>query len=559
MGDIQQFHSNFYSTTSKIEQDKFILKYIQPEIPKRNRSIKPNSSKKKVSTRYFIKVKNTDHFQLEVCQRSFLNILHISKDRVQRIARNYLDTGLLPVENRGGNRNKPEHYKEKTQCVKQFIEKLKCTEVHYCRGKSNRQYLPCDLSIRKLLEMYNNQASNNSMKVKRTFFRNIFCTQYNIGFGAPATDVCSRCCELTEKIKREKCNDAKQALLVQKRLHKLKAKAFFDKLREESPDMVTFSFDCQKNLVNPKIQDQIAYYSRQLYTYNFSVVKGNSHSKLLKDNVFTYTWMEHEFHKGSNEIASAVFHTLSLSDLSKVSKIRLCADGCGGQNRNTTMIGMCIYFLQTVAPPNIKEIELVFPIRGHSFLPSDRLFGIIEKKLKKMPVITNPHDYIGVFDEFGTVIKLESCGVKDWKQAAKESLKNVQSWHFKFSLAKRFFIEKQKNMSITVRGEKHYNVDEGEAKSAFKRGKKKLFLPSDIAKGVSVNPKKIKDIQALLVAHFGVNWEEDDNLVFFKTFLDTERASLMDSQAGAETSEEAQDFCEQTPEEEAEYSQFMKV
>lgn len=106
--------------------------------------------------------------------------------------------------------------------------------------------------------------------------------------------------------------------------------------------MIVLSFDCQKNLVNTKVQDQIAYYSRQLYTYNFTVVRGSSETKLNKNNVFIYTWMEHEFHKGSNEIATAVFHCLARLDLSTYKKIRLSADGCGGQNRNSTMVAMCI-------------------------------------------------------------------------------------------------------------------------------------------------------------------------------------------------------------------------
>lgn len=81
--------------------------------------------------------------------------------------------------------------------------------------------------------------------------------------------------------------------------------------------------------------------------------------------------MEHEYHKGSNEIVSDVFHLLKSIDLSGYNKIRLCADGCGGQNRNSTMVGMCIYFLEKVAHPELKTIELVFPVRRHSFLPSD--------------------------------------------------------------------------------------------------------------------------------------------------------------------------------------------
>nr|CAI5821182.1 unnamed protein product [Callosobruchus analis] len=233
--------------------------------------------------------------------------------------------------------------------------------------------------------------------------------------------------------------------------------------------MITFSFDCQKNLVNPKVQDQFAYYSRQLYTYNFTVVKRSSHSRLNKENVTIYTWMEHEYRKGSNEIASAVFHTLSSCDLSAYSKIRLRADGCGGQNRNSTMIAMCM---------------------GHSFLPSDRVFGTIEQKLKKMTEITNPHTYIDLFKEHRAVYQMKASSVKDWKSVAQDYLKGVQSWHFKFSKIKRFFIEKQICFKTTEYiGNAHI---------------------VDIAEGVIINPKKLKDIKTLLTAHFGETWIEDN-------------------------------------------------
>lgn len=93
--------------------------------------------------------------------------------------------------------------------------------------------------------------------------------------------------------------------------------------------------------------------------------------------------MEHEFAKGSNQICSAVFDCLSNIDLSNFDVLRLCADGFGGQNRNSTMLAMCCHFLKNVAPPSIKMIELIFPAPGHSFLPSDRVFGRIEKIKKR--------------------------------------------------------------------------------------------------------------------------------------------------------------------------------
>lgn len=133
-------------------------------------------------------------------------------------------------------------------------------------------------------------------------------------------------------------------------------------------------------------------------------------------------------------------------------------------------IAMCIYFLVKAAPTYIKEIELVFTIRRHSFLSSERVFGVIEKKLRKISEITNPNTYIDFLNERGTVTKLADCGVKSWKEVAKHYLKGVQSWHFKFSIARRITIEKNGDQ-ITVRDE-NYNSNVGQARSILKREKR---------------------------------------------------------------------------------------
>lgn len=245
-----------------------------------------------------------------------------------------------------------------------------------------------------------------------------------------------------------------------------------------------FSYDCQKNLVNPKVQDQIAYYSRQLYTYNFTIVQGSSHGHLDESTVFSYVWMEHEFAKGANQIASAVYHRLKATDFTQYKKIKLCSDGCGGQNRNSIVLGMVIWFLQEIAPKNILEIELVFPVTGHSFLPSDRVFGRIEKELKKIPVITDPETYVTIFKEHSTVTKLADIEVLDWKEASQKSLKSTGSWHIKFNEAKRFILRRKKNGTVLVQGEKFYNTDLGTAKHVFKPSVKGMAAAKSIQKGV---------------------------------------------------------------------------
>ncbi|CAF4940733.1 unnamed protein product [Pieris macdunnoughi] len=94
-----------------------------------------------------------------------------------------------------------------------------------------------------------------------------------------------------------------------------------------------------------------AYFSRQFNISNFTVVIGTSKSAL--DNVRTYYWCENEHAKSSSEIASAVFDTLISLDIpSDKTRVRLCADGCGGDNKNTILVGMCMKWLYSNAPPH---------------------------------------------------------------------------------------------------------------------------------------------------------------------------------------------------------------
>lgn len=213
-----------------------------------------------------------------------------SELKVEAISKKILKEGLIPEEKRGGDR-KSHKYLERITAVIGFIKKLNCSEPHYCRGSSARLYLPAELSINKLYKMYNEQAEAH-LKVKRSYFRTVFNTHFNLGFGSPRTDVCSVCLQYTEKIKIAHNEQTKTDMMIQLRVHKKRAKAFFNYLKDDSPKVAIFSYDCQKNMPLPKIPDQSTYYSRQFYLYNFTIVAGTSKSQLNKDNTFAYVWTE---------------------------------------------------------------------------------------------------------------------------------------------------------------------------------------------------------------------------------------------------------------------------
>lgn len=427
--------------------------------------------------------------------------------------------------------------------VVEFIKTFSVIENHYCRSKtSSRVYLHSDLNIKKMWRLYSLHV-DGTMEVKESFFRHIFRTRFNIGFGRPRVDECSTCISLHERIKHEKNCTIKQTLMTENHIHRLKYKAFYSLLKEERDNLLTLSFDCQKNQVLPRVPDQIAYYSRQLYKYNFSIVVGSSRCAQTKNNVYIYEWDETEHNKGSNEISSAVYHCLiNLQIPEGIKVIRLASDGCGGQNKNSTMIGMLSVWFLNFAPKNVEKLEFVYPIVGHSFLPADRVFARIEKRIKNYDVIIDPTEYANIFSDYGTVVPLGGK-VFDWKSSLQDVIRPPGQWHFQFNPTKRIFFKKnKKGDNVLLQDEVHYRSEVGSFKSICKRGKvmKDTNQPIVIEKGVNISSKKLKDVLNLLIKHFGENWRELEALTFYKKL---ELGSVTD-----EENDEPQAECERMEE-----------
>lgn len=510
--DVSVFHNRFYSHKTKILQDAFILKYVIADDPSRKSKTFLDREPKMFFGKFFVPTPSGT--QLRVCRQTFLRSLNLKKHRVQGIIKRHKLSGTMPSEGRGGD-HKSANNRDKLSSVKKFIEKLKCCESHYCRSKTvARMYLPSELSVQKLWKMYEAEC-NEEQHVKESYFRKIFNTNYNLGFGTPRSDVCSVCTQYNEKIKAEKRENEKKVLASLKQVHLLKGKAFYKKLKERRPDLLTISFDCQKNQMLPRLPDQASYFSRKIPTYNFTIVQGDSKTPLNPSNVFIYVWNETVLPKGSNEIASAVFHRLVNTDFTGIKKLRLVADGCGGQNKNSTIITMLHHWLIKFAPEDII-IELLFPMVGHSFLPPDRVFGFIERDLKKLEVIVRPEEFVDIFKNYGTVEQLGSdCLVYDWKSECKIIMKPPQSWHFKFAPTKRFFLKKSGNR-ILIKGEVNYQSDLGQYKSITKKNQKAENIRLNIIPtGKPIAPAKINDVHNLMSKHFGDNWRSLNTLKFY--------------------------------------------
>ena len=158
--------------------------------------------------------------------------------------------------------------------------------------------------------------------------------------------------------------------------------------------------------------------------YVFGVVlhhgEGGAQSR---NDIHLYSWMEYENCKNSNMIASALNHCFRHvlnQKMFRSKTLRLFSDSCYGQNKNMNVLSMLFCF----ANENKRlQIEYTFPVRGHSFLPADRVFGRIQQTLKKQETILLPSAYEHFLKQHGNVYSYN----RDWHALNFKKAVNISS------------------------------------------------------------------------------------------------------------------------------------
>ena len=509
----------------KEEQDKrlsFLMKVKSPR-RRRVRGETPKNNPTSITVNYHILRSGKE--VIPVCANFFRKLFGIGVSRIMTIAKG-IQSGKGVQDKRGGD-HKVGKFQAKRQKVTEFLSKLRAGESHYSRNKSKRLYLSSTLSIRKLFIMYNNSVPDN-LKVKKSFFTKNFTTKFNLGFGTPASDTCSYCLRLHHEIKIAFDKINKQELITELRIHKIRAKQFHKLLKEEPYGSKTFVFDMQQVQVLPKLSIGEAYYSRKISHYSLCVTDVET-----KDPTF-YLWTEMQAGRGSEEVASVITNFLSSSQLdSSTTTIRLFADGCGGQNKNQHVMHALAFWLLKEAPPHVTEISVFFPVRGHSFLPADRVFGRVEKELMKIPEIFNPTDYEKVYRSVGNTRVLgRDWVVKDYKELTQILKKNYGISDLKRITLKKCGTEDKRDVKIKTEVTYRFEDPSNSFRSMTKRGKR-FFRDAKERNNLGlvnhISEEKREDVKKLLATRFGENWEEVDELQFFKESLSLPSISLQES------------------------------
>lgn len=144
---------------------------------------------------------------------------------------------------------------------------------------------------------------------------------------------------------------------------------------------------------------------------------------------------------------------------------------------------------------NIEDIEVVYPVTGHSFIPPDRVFAQIEKQVRKLDTIINPEDYLKIIEAFSTIRRLgDDTPVYDFETAMQTVMRPIKDWPFSISQVKRIQVHRTPSTdTITLKGELFYKTDTAQCSSRlFKKGKKISDLHPTIMEPTNIitEPKK---------------------------------------------------------------------
>lgn len=157
-------------------------------------------------------------------------------------------------------------------------------------------------------------------KVSLFYYRDIFNSEFNLGFGLPRTDTCTRCEAL--ELALLSCSESDMAqLLEERRIHQEMGDAGYkskksdkeaaikswegksrtigdDANSKDAVDMITF--DLQQVLPTPHLHINIAFYLRQLSVYNCGV------HNCVTNQGYMFMWDETTAKRGSSEIVSCL-------------------------------------------------------------------------------------------------------------------------------------------------------------------------------------------------------------------------------------------------------------
>lgn len=380
----QQILRYFNGLSSVNEQNLYLcgLMSVVPVQQRRPRTDENDALLRECAVTYKVRyIHNQVSVEENVCRQEFIALHGITKNKIEYLIRSIRETGTAPKDKRGSHTNRPKKLPvHTTQNIKDHIASFKGRASHYSTTDTTKTYLPEDLNLKKMFSMFRNKYPDCSVSYES--YRTIFTKHFNISFGYPRTDTCSICDSFLAKLRCMEKDIEKQTevsrLRTENDLHKKRAEEFYTRKRRskavsrQDTKKESICMDYGRNLHLPNINTNDVYYKRQLSMYLFNI-----HTLSTSHSVF-YVYPENIGKKGSDDVSSLLMDFLYNQMDLKVRNLDIFCDSCGGQNKNYTIFRFLHHVVHE--QKRLDYVKVTFPIRGHSYMETDKNMGLIKHK-----------------------------------------------------------------------------------------------------------------------------------------------------------------------------------
>lgn len=101
--------------------------------------------------------------------------------------------------------------------------------------------------------------------------------------------------------------------------------------------------------------------------------------------------MKSQLREAPRKLLRVTEHLRNRSSANHIEHVVMFSDSCGGQNRNIKMSLAIMHHIQS-AESTIKTVDHKFMVSGHSFLPNDADFGVVERYVQEKTIYV-PEDW----------------------------------------------------------------------------------------------------------------------------------------------------------------------
>ncbi|XP_050298179.1 uncharacterized protein LOC126737353 [Anthonomus grandis grandis] len=181
----------FYKLSDKTRQREYLLKCMTTSTPKKVAQNPDNRKHRKINHAYYFEVNCKN---VRVCKCFFMAILDIFYNNTISTAIKKAPNGFLENDMRGTRESGNKTPINLINDVEDHINSFPKVESHYCRARTEKEYIDGSLSISSMYKFYKERCEQDQKPyVQEPVYGKVFNIKFNISFFQQKKDQCSFC------------------------------------------------------------------------------------------------------------------------------------------------------------------------------------------------------------------------------------------------------------------------------------------------------------------------------------------------------------------------------